>query len=108
MLLTSASAFASLQAFTMRSQLAYIADVAFALLPGLGSAQNTTSKPRMNVTALASRDGYSVIECWQLAAPGVYARSATEYIASGNLTQATYAIIEPKTTPGEAWAPAVQ
>lgn len=62
----------------------------------------------MNVTALASRNGYSVIECWQLAAPGVYARSATEYIASGNLTQAIYAIIEPKTTPGEAWAPTVQ
>lgn len=67
---------------------------------------NTTTP--LNITALASRGGYSVIECWQLDAEAVYARSATNWVVSGNTTQAELSIIEPRTTVGEAWAPAVQ
>lgn len=70
--------------------------------------QTTPTNTPLNITALASRGGYSVIECWQLEAEAVYARSATNWIVSGNTTQAELSIIEPRTTVGEAWAPAVQ
>lgn len=69
--------------------------------------QSPTNMP-LNITALSSRGGYSVIECWQLETEAVYARSATNWIVSGNTTQAELSIIEPRTTVGEAWAPAVQ
>jgi hypothetical protein len=70
--------------------------------------QNTTAQTLLNITALSSRDGYSVIECWQLDAVATYARSALNWIVAGNTTQAEISIIEPRTTIGEAWAPAVQ
>ncbi|ROV91667.1 hypothetical protein VMCG_09262 [Cytospora schulzeri] len=70
--------------------------------------QNTTVHTSLNITALASRDGYSVIECWQLASVPEYARSALNWLVAGNTTQAALSIIEPRTTAGEAWAPAVQ
>ncbi|KAJ4389995.1 RNA methyltransferase tRNA(m5U54)methyltransferase [Gnomoniopsis smithogilvyi] len=75
---------------------------------GIAWGQNAINETRVNITALASRNGYSVIECWQLGWVGEYAHSATNWVASGNLTQAIYSIIEPKTTPGEAWAPSYQ
>lgn len=82
-----------------------------ARVPMLSIAQEqdppSTNTP-LNITALASRDGYSVIECWQLEAEAVIARSATNWIVSGNTTQAALSIIEPRTTVGEAWAPTVQ
>ncbi|KUI53744.1 hypothetical protein VP1G_01227 [Cytospora mali] len=70
--------------------------------------QNTTANTPLNITALASRGGYSVIECWRLDSVPVYARSAMNWIVAGNTTQAEVSIIEPRTTAGEAWAPAVQ
>ncbi|KAK2613698.1 hypothetical protein N8I77_000591 [Diaporthe amygdali] len=66
------------------------------------------AKTLLNITALSSRDGYSTIECWQLDTEAVYARSALNWIVGGNTTQAELSIIEPRTTVGEAWAPAVQ
>ncbi|TDZ36644.1 hypothetical protein C8035_v005143 [Colletotrichum spinosum] len=62
----------------------------------------------LNVTALATRDGYSVIQCWQLASVPVDARAALNYDLGGDLTRGEWSIIRPRTTVGEAWAPAVQ
>lgn len=75
------------------------------LLPTYVSA--TASSTPFNITALSSRDGYSVIECWQLSSVPVEAMSAMNY-EIGNTTTATWSIIKPRTTVGEAWAPAVQ
>ncbi|KAK8091496.1 hypothetical protein PG997_001857 [Apiospora hydei] len=62
----------------------------------------------LNITALASRNQVSVLECWQLnASVPTKAMSAMNYFI-GNTTSATWSIIEPNTTPGEAWAPAIQ
>ncbi|KAK2049482.1 hypothetical protein LZ31DRAFT_549410 [Colletotrichum somersetense] len=74
---------------------------------GLAVAQ-ATAFTALNVTALSSRDGYSVIECWQLTAVPVEARAALNYALGGDLTRAEWSIIQPRTTVGEAWAPAVQ
>ncbi|KAK2033209.1 hypothetical protein LX32DRAFT_690390 [Colletotrichum zoysiae] len=74
---------------------------------GLAVAQ-ATAFAALNVTALSSRDGYSVIECWQLTAVPVEARAALNYAVGGDLTRAEWSIIRPRTTVGEAWAPAVQ
>ncbi|EGS20275.1 uncharacterized protein CTHT_0040140 [Thermochaetoides thermophila DSM 1495] len=63
--------------------------------------------PRLNITALTSRDGYSVLECWQLSSIPIDAMSAANY-AIGNTTEAVWSRIEPRTTVGEAWAPHVQ
>lgn len=92
----------------MRSPLTSLAT--FSALPQTcpAQAQNSTIDTRVNITALASRNGYSVLECWQVAATGSYGRSATNWIVGGNISQAMYSIIEPRTTPGEAWAPSVQ
>ncbi|KAJ9136570.1 hypothetical protein NKR23_g9717 [Pleurostoma richardsiae] len=62
----------------------------------------------LNITAISSRDGYSVLECWQLASVPVEAMSAINYVISGNTTKATWSVIRPQTTVGEAWAPTVQ
>jgi len=61
----------------------------------------------LNITALSSRNGYSVLECWQLASIPVDAMAAANY-AIGETTVATWSRIEPRTTVGEAWAPKVQ
>ncbi|KAK0640580.1 hypothetical protein B0T16DRAFT_460754 [Cercophora newfieldiana] len=61
----------------------------------------------LNITAISSRDGYSVFECWQLASIPVDAMSAANY-AIGETTKATWSRIEPRTHIGEAWAPHVQ
>lgn len=66
-----------------------------------------TSHVPFNITALSSRDGYSLLECWQLDAIPVEAMSAMNY-ALGDTTAATWSMIEPRTTVGEAWAPKVQ
>ena len=76
------------------------------------SAADSTPKPTpiqipLNITAISSRNGYSVLECWQLATVPVEAMSAANY-ALGDTTAATWSVIEPRTTVGEAWAPAVQ
>lgn len=93
----------------MRPHHTYMANFAASLLSvEVAQGKNITVETRLNITALASRNGFSVLECWQLASTGSYAMSATNWVASGNLTHAVYSIIEPRTTPGEAWAPAVQ
>ncbi|ETS86116.1 hypothetical protein PFICI_04141 [Pestalotiopsis fici W106-1] len=61
----------------------------------------------LNISALASVNGSSTIQCWQLAAVPVEARSALNF-ELGNTTEATWSIIQPQTVVGEAWAPAVQ
>ena len=61
----------------------------------------------LNITAISSRGGYSVLECWQLDSVPVDARSAANYLI-GETTKATWSRIEPRTTVGEAWAPTVQ
>ncbi|KAI3402090.1 hypothetical protein diail_19 [Diaporthe ilicicola] len=66
------------------------------------------TKTPLNITALSSRGGYSVIECWQLDTEAVYARSALNWVVSPNATQAELSIIEPRTTVGQAWAGEVQ
>lgn len=86
----------------------YLALTAAALAPQRVLGQSIAADTRFNITALASRDGYSVIECWQLAATGFYARSAMNWIVGSDTTQAQLSIIDPKITPGEAWAPTAQ
>lgn len=81
---------------------------AAALAPQKVLGQSVSADTHFNITALASRDGYSVIECWQLAATGTYARSAMNWIVGGDTTYAQLSVIEPRVTPGEAWAPSSQ
>ncbi|KAK4460626.1 hypothetical protein QBC42DRAFT_331999 [Cladorrhinum samala] len=71
------------------------------------ATSGTVQPPPLNITALSSRNGYSVLECWQLSSIPVDAMSAANY-AIGNTTQATWSRIEPRTEVGEAWAPHVQ
>lgn len=80
-------------------------------VPGASIAREEEQSPTntpLNITALSSRGGYSVLECWQLETEAVSARSALNWIVSANTTQAELSIIQPRTTVGEAWAPAVQ
>jgi hypothetical protein len=77
-----------------------------ALVP-LAAGRTVASSAPLNITALSSRNGYSVLECWQLSSIPVDAMSAANY-AVGNTTVATWSRIEPRTTVGEAWAPHVQ
>lgn len=73
----------------------------------LGAVTVHAGAAPLNVTAFASRDGYSLFECWQLATVPVEARSAINYDV-GNTSYAEWSIIEPRTTVGEAWAPDAQ
>ncbi|KAF6827506.1 hypothetical protein CPLU01_09080 [Colletotrichum plurivorum] len=77
-------------------------------LLGLALSQATTAFTPLNITAIATRDGYSVLECWQLSSVPVDARAALNYAVGGDMTRAEWSIIRPRTTVGEAWAPAVQ
>lgn len=77
-------------------------------LSPLAQCRNISAETHLNITALASRDGYSVLECWQLKSTGQYARSAMNWIVGGDTTRAELSIIEPRITAGEAWAPTVQ
>lgn len=61
----------------------------------------------LNITALSSRDGYSVLECWKLSSLPVEAMSAINF-EIGNTIKATWSVIQPHTIVGEAWAPSAQ
>ncbi|KAL0933902.1 uncharacterized protein CTRU02_210701 [Colletotrichum truncatum] len=74
----------------------------------LGVALQAAAYTPLNVTAITTRDGYSVLECWQIESVPVEARAAINYEFGGDLTRAEWSIIKPRTTVGEAWAPAVQ
>lgn len=78
-----------------------------ALVPLAACLAVSSSAPPLNMTALSSRNGYSVLECWQLSSTPVDAMLAANY-AVGNTTVATWSRIEPRITVGEAWAPHVQ
>ncbi|KAH6626679.1 hypothetical protein B0J18DRAFT_425377 [Chaetomium sp. MPI-SDFR-AT-0129] len=80
--------------------------ILFILPAAAVSADPVTAAP-LNITAISSHNGYSVLECWQLDTLPVAYLSAINY-AIGNTTTATWSRIEPRTTPGEAWAPQVQ
>lgn len=80
--------------------------LAVAVLLQACAGTETRYKP-FNITALSTRNGYSVIECWQLSSIPVEAMSAVNYDI-GNTTRATWSSIKPRTTVGEAWAPSVQ
>ncbi|KAK1997570.1 hypothetical protein LX36DRAFT_68003 [Colletotrichum falcatum] len=77
-------------------------------LLGLAAAAQARAFPALNMTALSSRDGYSVLECWQLTSVPVEAHAALNYAVGGDLTRASWSIIPPRTTVGEAWAPSMQ
>ncbi|KLU83900.1 hypothetical protein MAPG_02949 [Magnaporthiopsis poae ATCC 64411] len=78
--------------------------VSLVLLSLAGVASTYTP---LNITALSSRGGYSVLECWQLETVPVEAMSAMNYDL-GDSVKATWSVIQPRTTVGEAWAPTVQ
>ncbi|RDW85297.1 hypothetical protein BP6252_02887 [Coleophoma cylindrospora] len=61
----------------------------------------------LNITALSSANGISRIECWSLPSFPDEAHSAINYVL-GNTTAASWSVIAPRTTAGEAWAPSVQ
>jgi hypothetical protein len=70
----------------------------------------STDEPRqtpLNITALSSRNGYSVLECWQLDSVPFSFMAATNYVL-GETTKATWSRIEPRAFAGESWAPTVQ
>ncbi len=73
----------------------------------LGHVAAATVFPALNITALSSRRGYSVLECWELSSIPTDYMAAINY-ALGNTTVATWSRIQPRTTVGEAWAPHVQ
>ncbi|KAK4135160.1 hypothetical protein BT67DRAFT_378915 [Trichocladium antarcticum] len=78
-----------------------------ALVPLAACLAVGSSAPPLNMTALSSRNGYSVLECWQLSSTPVDAMLAANY-AVGNTAVATWSRIEPRITVGEARAPHVQ
>lgn len=80
-------------------------DLVAALAGAMASA--TASPASFAITALSSRNGHSVLECWELSSLPVEAMSAINF-EIGNTTRATWSIIEPRTVVGEAWAPSVQ
>ena len=73
----------------------------------IGYVAAASITPTLNITALSSRHGYSVLQCWQLSSIPLDFMAATNY-AIGNTTVATWSRIEPRTIVGEAWAPHVQ
>ncbi|KAK0670230.1 hypothetical protein QBC41DRAFT_318391 [Cercophora samala] len=88
-------------------QLAFL----MAALVGISASTDSATKlphPPLNVTALSSRHGYSVLECWQLASLPVDAMQAANYAVGGQTTRAVWSRIEPRTHIGEAWAPHAQ
>lgn len=52
------------------------------------AAASASAHIPLNITAISSRDGYSVLECWQLASVPNDAMSAANYALS-NTTAAT-------------------
>ncbi|VBB80488.1 Putative protein of unknown function [Podospora comata] len=77
----------------------------------ISASTDTATKPAhppLNITALSSRNGYSVLECWQLTSLPVDAMQAANYVVGGQTTKAVWSRIEPRTHIGEAWAPHAQ
>jgi hypothetical protein len=106
--LNNVSEASSLLHATPHSIMLFQPSLAFTLLAGLATRTLAADVPiPLNITAISSRNGYSVLECWQLASIPVDAMSAANY-ALGETSKATWSIIEPRTHIGQAWAPHVQ
>ena len=90
---------------TTKGNMRFVGAVIASLAIGYVAAASIT--PTLNITALSSHHGYSVLQCWQLSSIPLDFMAATNY-AIGNTTMATWSRIEPRTTVGEAWAPHVQ
>lgn len=62
----------------------------------------------LRITTIASHDGYSVLECWQLDSTPVEYMAALNYAIGGRTTNVKWSTLQPRTYVGEAWAPHVQ
>lgn len=62
----------------------------------------------LRITTIASRNGYSVLECWQLDSTPVEFMAARNYAIGGRTTNVKWSLLQPRTYVGEAWAPHVQ
>lgn len=62
----------------------------------------------MRITTISSRDGYSVLECWQLHSTPVEYMAALNYAIGGRTTNVKWSTLRPRTYVGQAWAPHVQ
>ena len=104
------------------SHLIKMLPIAFFAVPCLfafASAQTTCppaiisdiTTPSLNLTAIATRNGNSVLECWQL--PGFAASAGAGTVgamnlALGDLSNATYTVIPPRFNGGLHSAPSNQ
>jgi len=76
------------------------------LLTFTNSYAQNSSIP-LNVTAISAKNGASTLECWQLKSiPAGYASAAN--FPLGQVTNATFSIIPPRTYVGLRQAPQVQ
>ena len=72
---------------------------------------NNITTPSLNLTAIAARNGSSVLECWQLPE---FVTSATAGVAGaltlflGDTANATYTVLPPRFNGGVHTAPAAQ
>lgn len=91
--------------------------ITFALLAlstvGLGQTTSTTVLPAtqggpLNITALATRDNTSVIECWQLPGLPVILGSTVHWQLASQAAKPELTVLGPNTTVGQAWSSAVQ
>lgn len=62
----------------------------------------------LRITTIASQDGYSVLECWQIETAPVEYMAALNYAIGGRTTNVKWSTLQPRTYVGEAWAPHVQ
>lgn len=62
----------------------------------------------LNITALATRNNVSVIECWQLPGMPILLGSTVHWQLAAQAAQPEVTVLGPKTTVGQAWSSAVQ
>jgi hypothetical protein len=70
-------------------------------------APTTTDSARLNLTAISTSNGASVLECWALKSkPASFAGASNLYL--GGIANATYSVIPPRTVVGLHNAPYVE
>lgn len=62
----------------------------------------------LRITTIASHNGYSVLECWQIDSTPVEYMAALNFAIGGRTTNVKWSTLQPRTFVGEAWAPHVQ
>jgi len=62
----------------------------------------------LKITTIASHNGYSVLECWQIDSTPIEYMTALNYAVGGPTTNVKWSTLQPRTYVGEAWAPHVQ